>query len=176
MMTRVEPPGFGDERATLLGYLDYHRETLALICAGLSPAELMRTAVAPSELSLLGLVRHLAEVEQQWWQNRVAGLDLPAVYLTPTDEDGDLHLPAIDPVTDPIAAQALVDEAFATWRFEVERSRPIAAAASLDATFHHERGEDLSMRWLILHLIEEYARHNGHADLLRESIDGVTGR
>jgi uncharacterized damage-inducible protein DinB len=171
-MTRVDPPTAGDERATLVGYLDYHRETLAEKCAGLSPEQLARRSVSPSELSLLGLVRHLAEVERRWFQNRVAGIDVGPVYLTDDDEDADFHLPGAD--SDDLAK--LASQAMATWRAEVNRSNGILAAVpSLDDRFEHERDGQLSIRWLIVHMIEEYARHNGHADLLREAIDGTTG-
>jgi uncharacterized damage-inducible protein DinB len=170
-MTRVRPPRTGDERATLVGYLDYHRETLAVKCAGLSPEQLARRSVPSSELSLLGLFRHLAEVERRWFQFRVAGLDVGPVYLTDDDEDADFHLPGADP--DELAQ--LAGDAMATWRAEVTRSDEILAEVSLDQSFEHEEYGPLSIRWLIVHMIEEYSRHNGHADLLREAIDGVTG-
>jgi hypothetical protein len=168
-MSRVCPPRAGDERSTLLGYLDYQRETLARKCEGLTPDQLARRSISPSELSLLGLVRHLSEVEQRWFQTRLGGLDVADIYFTDADPDGDFHVP-----TDDLAAT--VDEAFVTWRSQVARSNEIVAGvASLDQVFVHERDGELSVRWLLLHLIEEYARHNGHADLLREAIDGVTG-
>jgi hypothetical protein len=168
-MSRERPPRAGDERSTLIGYLDYQRETLAAKCVGLTPAELARRSVPPSGLSLLGLVRHLADVEQRWFQYRVAGLDVSGIYVTDADEDGDFHLPG--PMT-----QAVVDDAFSSWRAEVTRANEIVAeVASLDQVFVHESYGELSIRWLLLHMIEEYARHNGHADLLREAIDGVTG-
>ena len=168
-VTRAHPPRAGDERASMIGFLDYQRETIAIKCADLSPDELARRSVPDSALTLLGLVRHLAEVERGWFQQRVAGLDVPDLYATDADQDGDFHLP--DPVS-----QAVVDEAFATWRREVARSDEIlAGVTSLDEVFPHGRHGELSIRWLLLHMIEEYARHNGHADLLREAIDGVTG-
>jgi uncharacterized damage-inducible protein DinB len=171
-VTRVDPPTAGGERATLVAYLDYHRETLAAKCDGLTGAQLARRSVPPSELSLLGLLRHLAEVERRWFQNRVAGLDVGPVYLTDEDEDADFHLPNADP--DELAR--LASEAKTTWEHEVARSNEIlAAVASLDDQFEHERHGPLSIRWLLVHMIEEYSRHNGHADLLREAIDGLTG-
>jgi hypothetical protein len=172
-MTRLDPPFQGNERDTLIAYLNYHRSTLTDKCDGLTPAQLAQRAVPPSELTLLGLVRHLAEVERRWFQHRVAALDVGPIYWSEADPDGDFHLP----VTESDAqAQGLADEAFATWRVEIARSDEIMArAASLDQTFRDERHGDVSLRWLLVHMIEEYARHNGHADLLREAIDGATG-
>ncbi|MBO0708575.1 MAG: DinB family protein [Candidatus Dormibacteraeota bacterium] len=161
---RVEPPTTGDERATLTAFLDYHRATLAWKCEGLTGEQLRQRAVPPSTLSLLGLVRHLAEVERGWFRRGFAGEELGILYCT--DEDPDADFERVD--------DAPVDDAFATWREECERSRAIVAAApSLDATFGTRSRR--SLRWLLCHLIEEYARHNGHADLLRERLDGATG-
>jgi Protein of unknown function (DUF664) len=166
-MTRTDPPTHADERATLIGFLDYQRATLLMKCDGLSALQLTQAAVAPSELTLLGLVRHLAEVERAWFERRVAVTDVAMLYCA-VDRDGDFHLPADDP-------QALADEAFATWRRQVARSDEILTTiANLDQSFATRDGE-VSIRWLLAHMIEEYARHNGHADLLREAIDGATG-
>ncbi len=172
-MDRVDPPLSADERAMLIGWLDYHRETLAIKCDGLTPAQLATRAVAPSELSLLGLVRHLAEVESTWFVRRVAGIDEPARFSTEHDVDGDLHLPAATGTE----LAGLVDEAFTAWQSAIARADEVlAGVASLDDEFWHERDRVMiSVRWLLVHMIEEYARHNGHADLLREAIDGVTG-
>jgi hypothetical protein len=160
---------FGDERATLVGYLDFQRATLLVKCAGLTPAQLATRSVPTSTLTLLGLVRHLADVEQRWFQYRLAGLDVSGYYVTDADIDGDFNLP--DPVT-----AAVVEDAFSSWQVEVDRSNEIVAGvASLDQRFVHEQVGELSVRWLLLHMVEEYARHNGHADLLREAIDGLTG-
>lgn len=165
-MRRIDPPPTGEERETLRGFLDYHRATLAAKCAGLTGEQLRTRAAPSSELTLLGLVRHLAEVERAWFRKRLNGEhELPAVWSR------DDALVAFD------VTAAEPDEAFAAWRSEVARAREIESAAhSLDTTFHHPGvGTDLSLRWLLLHMIEEYARHNGHADLLREAIDGTTG-
>jgi hypothetical protein len=169
-MTRIDPPEVADERSTLIGFLDYHRATLLMKCEGLTAAQLAQRSVPPSELSLLGLVRHLALVEQAWFQERLARLPVEPFYMTDDDVDGDFHVPAADP-------QAVADEGFATWRAQVARSDEIlAGVADLGQAFHHDRdGLDLSVRWLLVHMIEEYARHNGHADLLRQAIDGATG-
>jgi hypothetical protein len=169
-MTRIDPPDAGDERATLIGYLDYHRATLLMKCDGLTGAQLALRSMPPSELSLIGLVRHLALVEQAWFQERLARQPVQPYYMTDDDPDGDFHGPDADP-------QAVADEGFATWRAQVARSDEIlAGVADLGQVFHHERdGVYLSVRWLLVHMIEEYARHNGHADLLRQAIDGATG-
>jgi len=163
---RVDPPFVADERAMLAAWLDYHRVTLETKCAGVSDEALReRLAGHPSSLSLLGLVRHLAEVERSWFRRGVAGQDAPPLYYSKDDPDGDF-----DNVDD-----ADVGEAFATWRAECEQAREILARVeSLDITFN-QRDEQISVRWLLVHMIEEYARHNGHADLLRERIDGATG-
>nr|WP_233160409.1 DinB family protein [Actinophytocola xanthii] len=135
-------------------------------CAGLSDEDLRRRSMPPSTLSLLGLVRHLAEVERTWFRRVIAGEDLPLVWSA----DGDYQV-AYE------AADASRAEAFAAWEAEVEHARRIEREAeSLDVTGHHARsGEEVSLRLVMLHLIHEYARHNGHADLLREGIDGVVG-
>lgn len=162
---RVDPPAIADERATLVGFLEYHRQTLMMKCAGLTPEQLRRRAVPPSTLSLLGLVRHLADVERGWFQRHVAAEDAAPIFWSPENPDVDF-----DDVGD-----ADVDEAFAAWRRECQRSREILEGIeSLDATFKR-RDETISVRWLLAHLIEEYARHNGHADFLREVIDGAKG-
>jgi uncharacterized damage-inducible protein DinB len=164
---RPEPPLEGDERATLTGFLDYQRATLEWKCSDLSPDELARRSMPPSTLSLLGIVRHMADVERGWF-DRVAGRSRPPYYYTAEDRDGDFD--------GAVADQAVVDDAFATWRAEIARSQAVVAEADLGDTFVHDRtGERFSLRWVLAHMIEEYARHNGHADLLREAIDGSTG-
>lgn len=163
---RIGPSPTADEREMLRVYLDYHRATLAMKCEGLSDAELRRLPVAPSALSLLGLVRHMAEVERAWFRRTIAGEDVPLVW----SETGDYQA-AYD------ARAATGAEAFAAWEAEVAHSRRIEqGAASLDVTGHNAKsGEQVSLRWVMLHLIHEYARHNGHADLLREAVDGTVG-
>lgn len=162
---RTEPPTRGDERATLIGFLEFHRQTLVWKCAGLSLAQLRTRAVQPSTMSLLGIVLHLADVERSWFQRRLANADVAPLFWSDADPDGDFE-----------AADRLdADEAFAAWHRECDRSREIlAGVGSLDDTFH-SREETPSVRWLLSHMIEEYARHNGHADLLRERLDGATG-
>ena len=150
----------------LNAWLDWHRATLAHKCAGLSDEQLRERSTPPSTLSLLGLVRHMAEVERTWFRRVLAGEDVPLVY-SPT---GDFQV-AYD------ATDASVAEAFENWRSECEMARKVeAAATSLEVTgMHRKWGVPVSLRWILVHMIEEYARHNGHADLLREAIDGQTG-
>jgi uncharacterized damage-inducible protein DinB len=163
--TEVPTSGAG-EREMLRAYLDFHRETLAVKCAGLSDDELRRASVPPSGLSLLGLVRHLAEVERSWFRRVLDGQDVPLVW----GEGWDFQA-AHD------ATGAAPEEAFAAWQAELAIARDIEAAApSLDVTGVDRRsGEEYSLRRILLHVLQEYARHNGHADLLRERIDGATG-
>ena len=163
---RVDPPRTGNERETLRGYLEVHRETLAMKCQGLSDEELRSQSMPPSTLSLLGLVRHMAEVERNWFRRVIGQEDIPLVW-----SDTFNFQEAYD------ASASTRDEAFAAWQAEVEHSRRIEAAAeSLDVTAHFARwGEDVSLRMVMLHVITEYARHCGHADFLREGIDGVVG-
>ncbi|GHI87244.1 DinB family protein [Streptomyces xanthophaeus] len=165
-MERISPPMTGDERETLRAYLDFHRATLARKCEGLTDEQLRRASMPPSTLSLLGLVRHMAEVERHWFRRVLSGEDLPHLWSDSHDFQA-----AYD------ASGSSRAEAFAAWEAEVERSRRIEAAAeSLDVTMFVPRWEEeASLRLLMLHLIHEYARHNGHADFLREGIDGVTG-
>jgi uncharacterized damage-inducible protein DinB len=152
------------DRASLVAFLDYHRATLAWKCDGLSAEQLKRRAVPTSSLSLLGLVRHAAEVERSWFRSVVAGESIRALWDRVDGDFADFHVDDAD-----------VDEAFAFWHDACERSRTITdAAGSLDDTVDY-RGEAFSLRYVLTHMIEEYARHNGHADLLREAIDGAVG-
>jgi uncharacterized damage-inducible protein DinB len=165
---RRETPYTGDERATLTAFLGFHRDTLEWKCDGLTPAQLAERAVSPSSMSLLGLVRHLADVERGWFRRGVAGETAEPLFYSDDNLDGDFD--DVDGAT-----QADVDRAFAAWRAEATRADEIIAATELDQTFVSRRGDVISLRWVLVHLIEEYARHNGHADLLRERIDGATG-
>ncbi|MEV7806360.1 DinB family protein [Microbispora sp. NPDC088329] len=163
---RIGPPSIAGEREMLRAFLDYHRATLALKCDGLSDEELRRRSMPPSTLSLLGLVRHMAEVERAWFRRVIGEEDVPLVW----SEEGDYQV-AYD------ATGATRAEAFAAWQAEVEHSRRIERAAeSLDVTAYAPRwGEEVSLRLVMLHMIHEYARHNGHADFLREGVDGTVG-
>lgn len=162
---RPDPPLAADEHAMLGHWLDWHRATLQHKCSGLNAEELSRTSCPPSNLSLLGLLRHLADVERGWFQ-RGSGREAPPIYYSDADPEADIELRG--PVTDHD-----VRSAFSTWREECQTSREILAGiASLDDTL---ATRDHTWRWVVIHMIEEYARHNGHADLLREAIDGATG-
>jgi uncharacterized damage-inducible protein DinB len=160
----VDGPGVGDDRPILEGYLAYQRSTLLNICAGLDAEQLAARPFAPSELSLLGIVRHLAKVERIWLRQRAAGEDVPALYGGPGDPEDFRDVNAS-------RAQAELAQLQAEWA--------AADAAAADVPFDHEVGWRLgtwSLRMIYVHMIGEYARHNGHADLLREALDGVTGR
>ena len=163
---RIGPPVRAGERETLRAFLDYHRATLAMKCDGLSDDDLRRQSMPPSTLSLLGLVRHMAEVERTWFRRVINAEDIPLRW----SDDGDFQA-AYD------ASASTRSEAFAAWQAEVEHSRRIEREAeSLDVIgYQASWDEDVSLRLVMLHLIHEYARHNGHADFLREAIDGTVG-
>jgi uncharacterized damage-inducible protein DinB len=162
---RIDPPHEAEEREMLLAWLDWQRATLARKCEGLSAEQLRERSAPPSNLSLLGLVRHMSDVERGWFRRALSGEFLPALYW---DENEDADFEEVD--------GAEPAEAFAVWEEEIARAREIVAGvASLDDTFSDE-GSRWSLRWTLIHMIEEYARHNGHADLLRERIDGATGQ
>jgi uncharacterized damage-inducible protein DinB len=166
---RTDPPARGDERATLAGFLHWQRETLELKCSGLDPADLARRAVEPFTLSLLGLVRHLAEVERGWFRRAMAGQDAPPHWRTRADPDAPFDSAAPDP--------AMVAEAWEVWRSEVAfADRFVAEAPDLEVTGDDPWRGAVSLRWVLVHMVEEYARHNGHADLLRQRIDGRVGQ
>ncbi|MBR8743819.1 DinB family protein [Nocardiopsis sp. MG754419] len=163
---RVPPPFVADERAMLTTWLDWHRQTLEVKCQGLSEAWLRERSAPPSAMSLLGLVRHMASVEWAWFRFRLEGSDVPNPIKGPGDPDADFR--DVD--------TASAEESFALWHTEIAHAREVSASLSLDALGKRQRhGEDCSHRWVLVHMIEEYARHNGHADLLRERIDGATG-
>jgi uncharacterized damage-inducible protein DinB len=163
---RIGPPLRAAERETLRAFLDYHRATLAMKCDGLSDDDLRRPSMPPSTLTLLGLVRHVAEVERTWFRRVINAEDIPLVW----SDDRDFQA-AYD------ASMSSRTEAFEAWQAEVGHSRRIEQEAeSLDVTgYQASWGEDVSLRLVMLHLIHEYARHNGHADFLREGIDGTVG-
>ncbi|AUG80803.1 hypothetical protein CFP65_6136 [Kitasatospora sp. MMS16-BH015] len=163
---RTGPPLLGGERETLRALLDYHRATLAMKCAGLTDEQLRERSMPPSTLTLLGLVRHMAEVERAWFRRTFEDHGIPMVWSEEIDFQA-----AYD------ASASTRAEAFAAWEAEVEHSRRIERAAdSLDLVGHQPRwGEDVSLRLVLNHVLLDYARHNGHADFLREAIDGTTG-
>jgi hypothetical protein len=163
---RSEPDSVLDEREMLDGWLEFHRTTLLLKCEGLDVDALDSRPVGTSILSLHGLVRHMAEVERSWFRRTFIDPDIPHIYVDDAHEDADLYpLNSADWVSD-----------LAIWQGECDASRRAASGRGLDET-HVRRsdGRDYSLRWIYLHMIEEYARHNGHADLIRELVDGSVG-
>lgn len=164
--TGVMPVG---EKDTLWDYLRRYRLTIQMKCDDLDAEQLARRSVPPSTLSLLGLVRHLAQVEHHWFQRVLQGRDEPRLYRTAADRDHDFNGAVADP--------AVVADAWATWRREVAAADEwLAGDVSLDAQVPLGDGETTSVRDVLVHMVEEYARHAGHADLLRECIDGRTGQ
>ena len=166
---RVEPDLIAPERVALDQLLDWQRATLLGRCAGLTGDQLVRAACPPSNLTLLGLVRHMTDVERWWFRRHAAGEDLTDVYVTDDWEEADFE--------DLHAARA--GDELTAYRAEVDLARAAVATRGLDDVVpslghHPERVRDI--RWIYLHMIDEYGRHNGHADLLREAIDGTTGR
>ena len=162
---RIEPAFIATEREMLDRWLDFHRITLLLKCEGLDDAERKARPVATSKLSLHGLVRHMAEVEQAWFHRVLLKKpDLPLIFGDRNIDDSELEpLDGADFAAD-----------VARWEAECAHSREVAARFQLDDTgIRH--GEPCSLRWIYVHMIEEYARHNGHADLIRELVDGSVG-
>jgi hypothetical protein len=165
-VTRPDPPLTGDERPMLTVWLDFQRATLLWKCEGLDGAALVRPGVPPSALTLLGLVRHMAIVEWWWFDHIFTGSSSPEPISTVEDIDADFN------DIDPDRAMADLD----LFGRQCDVSRSIAAAAeSLDVPSASTEKPTVSLRWIMIHMIEEYARHNGHADLLREQIDGAVG-
>jgi hypothetical protein len=172
---RENGPTLGDERTTLVEALRRQRLTLELKCSGLDAEAMARRSVEPSTMSLLGLVRHLAEVERGTFRELMAGQDVPRLFCSDTDRDGDFDGAVPDP--------HVVAEAWDAWRAEVDfATQFVADAPSLDITGddplnqHGSGGGPMSLREALVGLIEEYARRMGHADLLRERIDGRIGQ
>jgi hypothetical protein len=164
---RTEPELIADERTSLEQWLDYHRSTLLWKCAGLTAEQLKQRSVPPSRLSLLGLVRHMTEVERWWFRMHAAGED----HAFPYDPDSvGLDIEAVEDADAAANLDAFLEECNA--------ARTAVAGKALDDVVpsrgdHPERARDI--RWIFVHMIEEYARHNGHADVLRETVDGRTG-
>src|SRR5258706_5798843 len=158
-------PYSGDERAVISWLLDYHRHVLLRKLEGITEQQ-ARVTTASSDLTLLGLARHLALVEQYWFVEVFLGLTETSHWHDPNDRDRDFH---------PLDRDTLAD-ALIVLRDEMDRARQIAAAQSFDTPAVGQReGQPVMLRWIMAHLVEEYARHCGHADLLREAIDGTTG-
>ena len=163
---RPRIPRVADERAALTAYLEYYRATVEMKCRGLTPEQARTRSMPPSTMSLHGLVRHLAGVERWWFQQNFERRDVPFLFFTEDQPDLDFDPPA----------DADFTEDLATWRAECAVSREIVAAHDLDDTARPlDWHEDVDLRWLVLRMITEYAQHCGHADLLRERVDGRTG-
>jgi uncharacterized damage-inducible protein DinB len=158
---RTDLPTVADERTLLTSFLDFHRDTLAWKCSGLTDEQLAVRSTEPSSMSLLGLLRHLTEVERGWFVSTIAGEEVTPVYSSA--ENWDEEFDQLDTHS--------VAEVYEAWLATCARSREITAARPLDFE-GSKRGTAFSLRWVLIHLIEEYARHNGHADLIRERIDG----
>ena len=166
-MQRIEPSTSADERVTLDQWLDYHRATLLMKCAGLNDEQLRTASCPPSNLTLLGLVRHLTDVERGWFLRGVGGQtsqQVPPLYYSNDDPEGDIEN----------LGSASTQDVFDAYSQAIGDIRAAVAGVALDETFDNG-GQPCSVRWVYTHMIEEYARHNGHADLIREAIDGATG-
>jgi uncharacterized damage-inducible protein DinB len=168
--TEDDPRAMGSpvgELATIREYLSNYRLTLGMKCEDLSPEQLATRSVPPSTMSLLGLIRHMARVEHNWFQRVLQGRrDVPRLYWSPEDPDLDFDGAVADP--------AVVEDGFTVWKAQIAAADEwLDGLTDLDATPHDEQA---SVRDILIHMIEEYARHCGHADLLRECIDGRTGQ
>jgi len=157
-----EPEPFADDRELLLGWLAFHRDALARSCADLAPERLVEQSVPPSDLSLLGLVRHLSEMEHWYLENALGPAAVDPLYCTDDDPDGDIL--GLDP--------SMVEPSMARWREQQATVDALLARQSLEDL---TRSRSRTVRWCVVKVVEEYARHNGHADLLRERIDGTVG-
>ena len=162
---RAEPPYVGDERASLQAWLRFQRETLLWKCQGLTHEQLATRAVPPSSMSLLGLVRHMTDVERWWFRTNLRGEQIDGLFGPSDNLTGDFDdldsMPA--------------EQVWKAYRAECDAADAAADGLPLDSTFEHRRHGTVDLRWVYVHMIEEYARHNGHADLLRELVDGTTG-
>ncbi|MEW1888309.1 DinB family protein [Streptomyces sp. IBSBF 3010] len=169
-MTHTErpmPPLDADERTGLESWLDFYRATVAQKCEDLTDEQARSASVPPSSLTPMGLVQHLAEVERNWFRRVLTGEDVPSLYDPPAG-------PGVHSGGFGLSADASFADALAVWREEIAVSRAACAERSLEDSAPFMGGE-VKLRWIYHHMIGEYARHSGHADLLRERIDGSTG-
>lgn len=164
-VTRIDEPFVADERAMLEGFLEWQRTTLLVKCSGLTGTQLTERACPPSNLSLLGLVRHLSDVERTWFRRRFGGETVENLYARADRPDAAFGEASPDQAEENIAC--LTTE----WHL----ARQAVAGIALDAIFVSERWGPMSLRWAYSHMTGEYARHNGHADMIRQKIDGQTG-
>jgi hypothetical protein len=161
-----DPTLNADERTTLSGFLEDQRKVLAWKCQGLSDAQLKEASAPPSNLTLMGLVRHMAEVERGWFRWSLSHEDIAGIWCTEAQPAADFEG----------VGEADVAQAFSVWEEECRFSRSILKELpSLNVTFSAPTRPVISARWMVIHMIEEYSRHNGHADLIRERLDGATG-
>ena len=168
-VTRIDEPFTGPERGILDGFLDGHRSTLLWKCAGLTGQQLALASVPPSNLSLLGLVRHMADVERSWFRRVMAGEVAPRRFSSPDDPEGAWN--------GAVGDSAVVAQAWAAWEAEVDYAeRFVARTSDLNTVGRQSDGKVIQLREVLVHMIEEYARHCGHADLIRERIDGRVGQ
>ena len=166
LIERSTPPAEGDERTLLNAFLEFHRETFLWKCSGLTGEQLARRPVPTSTMSLLGLVRHITDVERYWFRDVTGREDVTSLYWGQPDRDSDF---------DDLRAEG-AERDFVAYLEEMEHCRTIQASTDLDAiVVDRANGDQNSFRWVMIHMIEEYARHNGHADLFREAIDGEAG-
>lgn len=166
LIERSPLPAEGDERTLLNAFLEFHRETLLWKCSGLTGDQLALRPISTSSMSLLGLIRHLTDVERYWFRDVVGGEEVESFYWGQPDRDSDF---------DDLGAEG-AERDFVAYLEELDRCRAIHTSADLDAiAVDRDNGDQNSVRWVMIHLIEEYARHNGHADLFREAIDGQVG-
>jgi uncharacterized damage-inducible protein DinB len=164
---RAMPPLEADERATLQSWLDFYRATLVMKCDGLTDDQLRTSSVPPSPLTLLGLLQHMAEVERNWFRRVLLGEHVPPIYnpaADPSGPDGGFDL----------TEDLTFATARATWEEEIAQARINCSGRDLKKTSPFMGGQ-VTLRWIYNHMIAEYARHAGHADLIRERIDGTTG-
>ncbi|HET9060462.1 MAG TPA: DinB family protein [Acidimicrobiales bacterium] len=165
---RTRRPSCADERTTMAAFLNWHRQTLEIKCAGLTPGQLALQPVGMSRLSLLGLVRHTADAERFWFRRVIGGEPCQPLFASATGSNDAFDVAGAD--------EQMVAEAWELWRAEVRfAQRLIDEAPSLDVLGEEPGEGPVSMRWALAHMLEEYARHNGHADLIRETIDGTVG-
>ncbi len=164
-ITRPDELLTGEERPMLTAMLDYHRQTLLAKCGGLTAEQLTTRAVPTTTLTMLGLVRHMTIVERGWFREGAAGQQQHPLYWSDDNLDGDF--------TDGTPESA--EEDYNRYLSEVKLSDEAVADLPLDCEYTRSNGKTFSLRWIYLHMIEEYARHNGHADLIREALDGRTG-
>ncbi len=166
MDERVDPQLCTDEVTTLVEFLDWYRATVFLKIDGLTDEQARMRSAPPSTLSLVGIVRHMAEVERTWFRRRFSGEQIEPIFYTETDTDRDIDATEADTIAEAVAALAA----------EIAIARSITATSNLDQ--HGQRlleGDPVNLRWILVHMIEEYARHAGHMDLLRQAVDGQTG-